>query len=470
MNSGSDSVQFDVLVLGGGPAGHKAAIQAAKAGRRVLLVDRQAAAGGECVRRGTIPSKTLRETAAYLLGLRARSEGEIDVVLPAQMKVASLMRRLRSVRSSHEQYLAAQLERNAVVVWHGRARFRSNDEVEVRLPDGTSRCVRARLIVIATGSRPRQPANVPVDHENVLDSDSILSLIYLPTSLTVLGSGVIACEFASLFAALGVSVTLVDSAPRPLAFLDPELTEPFVAAFLRQGGRLELAQKLGHVRWDGSEVVTTLEDGRELRSEKCMCALGRVADVNDLDLAAAGLVLSPRGHIPVDENLQTSVPGIYAAGDVVGPPALAATAIEQGRRAMRHGLGLSVNRAGEHVPIGIYTLPEIGCVGLSEAQARTLHGNVLVGRARFHELARAQINGQTEGLLKLIAAPDGRLLGAQIVGEGATELVHVAQIALAGNLTLESFVDNVFNFPTLAEAYRVAAIDAVAQQARLAAA
>ena len=452
-------------MLGAGPAGHKAAIQGAKAGRRVLLVDRQAAPGGECVHHGTIPSKTLRETAAYLLGLRARSEGEIDVALPAQTKVASLMRRLRTVRASHEHVLAAQLARNGVEVWHGRARFLSPDEVEVRLPDGSSRRVHAALIVIATGSRPRQPANVPVDHENVLDSDSILSLIYLPASLTVLGSGVIGSEFASLFAALGVSVTLVDAAPRPLAFLDPELTEPLVAAFGRQGGKLELSQKLRGVRLDGCEVVTALEDGRELRAEKCLCALGRVADVSELDLAAAGVALTPRGHVAVDENLRTSAPGIYAAGDVVGPPALAAVAIEQGRRAVRHGLGLNVNRAGEWIPIGIYTLPEIASVGLTEEQAIAAHGAALVGRARYQELARAHINGQTEGLLKLIAAPDGRVLGAHIVGEGAIELVHVAQMALAGGLTLEAFVDNVFNFPTLAEAYRVAAIDAAAQQA-----
>jgi NAD(P) transhydrogenase len=466
MSAATECSSFDVLVLGAGPAGHKAAIQAAKAGRRVLVVDRQSAPGGECVHHGTIPSKTLRETAAYLLGLRARSEGQIDVAVPPQLKVSSLMRRMRSVRASHERYLAAQLARNGIEVCHGRARFLSSSELEVRLPGGSSRRVSAKLVVIATGSRPRQPDNVPVDHENVLDSDSILSLIYLPSSLTVLGSGVIGSEFASLFAALGVSVTLVDAAPRPLAFLDPELTGPLVDAFTRQGGKLELSQKLANVRWDGAEVVTTLESGRELRAEKCLCALGRVADVSELDLAAAGVALTPRGHVQVDEHLRTTCPTIYAAGDVVGPPALAAVAIEQGRRAVRYGLGLDVHRAGEFIPIGIYTLPEIASVGLTEEQARAAHGAAFVGRARYAELARAHINGQTEGLLKLVAGPDGRVLGAHVVGEGATELVHVAQMALAGGLTLEAFVDNVFNFPTLAEAYRVAAIDAVAQRAR----
>lgn len=468
MNSVPDS--FDVVVIGGGPAGHQAAVQAGKLGKRALLVEREARIGGECVHRGTIPSKTLRETAAYILGLRARSEGVIDVVVPAQTKVASLMRRLRTVRTSHERYLAAQLERNGITVWRGRARFESADVVAVRSPDGSVRRVQAGLVVIATGSRPRQPSNVAVDHENVLDSDSILSLIYLPASLTVLGSGVIACEFASLFAALGVKVTLVDAASRPLAFLDPELTAPFVRAFERQGGTLVLESKIERCEWNGTAVVTRLADGRTIESEKCLCALGRVADVAELDLAAAGLALTPRGHIPVDADLRTAVAHIYAAGDVVGPPALAATALEQGRRAVRHGLGLEISRAGEFVPTGIYTLPEIGCVGWTEEEARAKHGDVLVGRARFEELARAQINGQPDGLLKLVATREGLLLGAHAVGEGATELVHMAQMALVGRLTLDAFVDNVFNFPTLAEAYRVAAIDAVAQRVRVGAA
>jgi NAD(P) transhydrogenase len=305
----------------------------------------------------------------------------------------------------------------------------------------------------------------------VLDSDSILSLIYLPRSLTVLGGGVIACEFASLFAALGVEVTMVDSNARPLSFLDPELTARFLAVFERLGGRFLPGQKLESVAWDGgSAVVTRLLGGASLRSEKCLCALGRVANVAGLDLAAAGIALSPRGHVPVDGELRTCVPHIYAAGDVIGPPALAATAMEQGRRAVRAALGLCLHGSGEHVPIGIYTIPEIASVGLSEAEAVQKHGGALVGRARFEELARAHINGETEGLLKLVAAPDGLVLGAQIVGEGATELVHVAQMALAGKLTLDAFVDNVFNFPTLAEAYRVAALDAQARRVQQAAA
>lgn len=451
---------FDFIVLGAGPAGHKAAIQAAKHGKAVLVVDRDPAVGGECVQRGTIPSKTLRETACYMLGLRARTEGAFDVCMPAQTKVAHLMRRLKSVRKSHEDYLGKQLERLTVVRWHGRARFLSPHEIEVRCPDRTVRRAKGDHFVVATGSRPRTPDNVPVDHEHVLDSDSILSLIYLPESLVVLGGGVIASEFASVFQALGSKVTMIDSNPRPLGFLDPELTTRFRLEFERMGGQVLAERRIDSVHYDGEQVVTRLAGGEEVRSEKLLCALGRVANVADLQLQAAGVELTPRGHVRVDEFGRSSAPHVYAAGDVVGPPALAATAVEQGRRAVRHALGLPLHEAGAQVPVGIYTIPEIASVGLSEAEAIETYGRAVVGRATFQELARAHINGQTEGLLKLIADPEGRIVGVQIVGESAIELVHVGQVAMAGGLTIDAFVDHVFNFPTMAEAYRVAAIDA----------
>jgi NAD(P) transhydrogenase len=456
----------DLLVLGAGPAGHKASIQAAKAGRSVLLVEREAAVGGECVQRGTIPSKTLHENARALLALRDGCAGALDFALPARTPIASLMRHLDGVRAQHERYLGEQLARNGVARLRGRARFISAEAVEVREPDGAVRRLRPGKVLIATGSRPRRPAHVPVDHEHVLDSDSILALIYLPTSLTVLGGGVIACEFASIFAALGVEVTLVDAAARPLGFLEPELSAQFVAAFERMGGRLLAGFETRAVRREDGAVVAECADGTRVRAEKLLCALGRQADVAELGLEAAGIRTTPRGHVEVDAHLRTSLPHVYAAGDVVGPPALAATAAEQGRRAVRHAFGLPLPVGGEPcVPVGIYTLPEIACVGLTEAEATARFGGAIVGRAPFAELARACINGQTDGLLKLVADPAGRVVGAQIVGASATELVHVAQLAIAGGLTLESFVEHVFNFPTMAEAYRVAALDACARMA-----
>jgi NAD(P) transhydrogenase len=457
----SEGQRFDALVIGSGPAGQKAAIQFAKAGCDTLIVERSSGAGGECVHRGTIPSKTLRETALYLTGLRNRSEGVFDQEIRSDLKVESLMRRQDAVRRAHERLIADQIERNGIALVRGRARFASPHDVEITGIDGRRRTVCADVIVIATGSRPRTPPNVPIDHESVLDSDSLLSLIYLPATLTVLGAGVIACEFASIFAALGVRVTMIDKGERPLAFMDPELTEAFVADFERRGGRWVAKAQIESVVNEGiSGVTTRIAGGEEVRTQKLLCALGRVAQVTGLAIEVAGVTTTPHGHVEVDASYRTRVPHIYAVGDVIGPPALAATSMEQGRRAARHALGLPLDASAAATPIGIYTIPEMAAVGATEREAIAAHGDVVVGRARFAEVARGQIAGSVDGLLKLVArASDGRLLGAHAVGEGATELIHVAQIALVAGLGTDTFIENIFNFPTLAEGYRVAALD-----------
>ena len=323
------------------------------------------------------------------------------------------------------------------------------------------------MIVVATGSRPRRPPDVPVDHERILDSDSILSMPYLPGSLTVLGAGVIASEFASIFQTLSVRVTMIDRGERPLPFLDAELTGRFVSHFERDGGRFVPCSRATRVACDPlGPVETTLDNGVVVRSEKVLVALGRSACIQGLDLDAAGVAVNERGFITVDEHCRTSTPSVYAVGDVIGPPALAASSMEQGRRAVRHALGLELGPPSETVPIGVYTIPEMASVGLSEADAVAREGAALVGRSRFAELARGQINGDCEGLLKLVADASGtRLLGAQIVGEGATELIHLAQLALLGQLDVDAFVDNIFNFPTLAEGYRVAALEIAGKRA-----
>jgi len=456
--------RYDFVVIGSGPAGQKAAIQAAKAGRSVLVVEREVAIGGECVHRGTIPSKTLRENAAYLLGLRQRSGGVLDVEMSPDLKLTALLRRLKSVLAEHERFIGDQVERNGIELRRGRARFLGPDRIEIQSVTGDRTVVEAGIVVIATGSRPRNPSNAPVDHENVLDSDSILTVPYVPRSLAILGGGVIASEFASIFAALGSRVTMLDRHPRPLAFLDEELSDRFVQCLEAAGGCYLPGMSVRSVSWDGVASVTVdLGDGGELKADKVLSALGRVANVGGLDLEAAGLSLSERGHVPVDENCLTAVPNIYAVGDVIGPPALAATAVEQGMRAARHALGLPRLQTSDLVPIGIYTIPELSSIGLTESQAREQHGDVLVGRAPFCEIARGQISGNTDGLLKLIADSAGRrILGVHVIGEGATELIHVAQMALVGGLGVDAFLENVFNFPTLAEAYRVAALDVLA--------
>jgi len=457
---------YDVLVLGSGPAGQKAAIQAAKAGVRVAVVERERGVGGACVHRGTIPSKTLRETAVHLAGFRLRVGRHVPVEIPPDLQLASLMDRMERVVRANAEFQNAQLARNDVEQIHGRARFKSPRVVEVETVLGERHELQADTIVIATGSRPRTPAGIEVDHEHVLDSDSILSMTYLPKTLTVLGGGVVASEYATIFAALGVRVTMIDKAARPLAFLDRELVDRFVESFECNAGCVWLGgAAVRSVAWDGvAQCVTTLDNGWQARSDKVLCAQGRIANVEGLDIAAAGLQTNERGHIPVDGDCRTAVRHIFAAGDVIGPPALASASMEQGRRAVRAALGLPLGAGAETIPAGIYTIPEIASVGLSEADAKRRHGDCLVGRSRFDELARGQIAGCTEGLLKLVVAPDLRVVGCQILGEGATELIHVAQMALMTGATAATFVENIFNFPTLAEAYRVAALDVLAQQ------
>ncbi len=465
-----ESTHYDLIVIGSGPAGHKAAIQGAKEGKRVLLVERARAIGGECVRHGTIPSKTLRQTAVQLSSIRERLDGLSTVELSDDVRVASLMTRLRDVVRSHEDYLARQLDRNDIDRMHGRAKFLSPDEVEVQSPRGEAKVLTADAFVIAVGSRPRTPDDVPIDHENCFDSDSWLSMNYMPTSLIVLGGGVIACEYASVFATLGVEVTLIDKWPRPLGFLDEGLSARFVSSFeALPGCSFRGERQYRNIEWDGvSKVRVELDNGDVVEADKLMCALGRVANVQYLDLDAAGVEVSNRGHVVVDEFGRTSVPHIYAAGDVIGPPALASASMHQGRQAVRHALGLPLGSSIDLIPAGIFTIPEISTVGLTEAQAIERFGGAVCGEAQFDELARAQINGISNGYLRLVADAEGRkLVGAQICGEGATELIHVAQMALAGQMDVDVFIESIFNFPTLSEAYRVAAIAVVKQREAL---
>ena len=451
---------YDIVVIGSGPAGQKAAIQGAKAGKRVAIIEQNREVGGSCVYQGTIPSKTLRESSLQIVRFQQTTD-IIDFKLRDDVKIASLMKRLDTVARAHGKFMKEQITRNQIDRLHGRAKFLSNREVHINGVDGTPTMLTANVIVIATGSRPRVPDNIPVDHEHILDSDSILSLVYLPKSLTVLGGGVIASEYASIFALLGVQVTMIDSADRPLRFLDQELTDQFCEAFQESGGIYRGQEKIKEVKWDGfSKVTTVLESGETIETEKMLVALGRVANLENLHIEAAGLNPTPRGLIPVSDHCQTLVPHIYAVGDVIGPPSLASYSMEQGRRAVCHALGLNPGVNAENIPMGIYTIPEISSVGLSEQETIEKYGGAIVGRARFNEIARGQISGMTNGLLKMVADPKGELLlGVHIVGEGATELIHIGQMGLLNQNRIDSFVENIFNFPTLAEAYRVAALD-----------
>lgn len=452
--------QFDLLIIGSGPAGQEAALTGARQGKKTVVVEKEKDLGGACVHHGTIPSKTLRESALQMRSLMRHAD-TFQFSLRKDIQVSAMMKNLDQVLNAHVNMMSNQLSKAGVETLHGRARFLDAHTVEIMAVDGSVENVQAETIVIATGSRPRLPSDIEIDHEHILDSDSILSMIYLPTTLTVLGGGVIACEYASIFAALGTRVTVVDRGPKPLGFLDDVLIEEFVKEFEAMGGRYLCNQRPTRVDINGvGHVVLDLGDGHTIVGEKMLVALGRVANIDRLNLQALGLEATMRGHLEVDHHCRTAVGNVYAVGDVAGPPALASSAMEQGRRAVCHALGMDPGSPVENIPVGIYSIPELASIGLTEAEAGERHGPVLTGIAHFHEIARGQISGIRDGFLKLVCHPrDRRLLGVQIAGEGATELIHIGEMALQNNGTADDLIEEVFNFPTFAEAYRNAAMD-----------
>jgi len=461
----SDLYDFDVVVIGSGPAGQKAAVQAAKDGQRVALIERDNLFGGACVHRGTIPSKTLRENALRVNHMR-QNAALANFELTEDTEMSTLITRLNDVLIAHDMYMSRQIDRNGIERIKGRASFVTNEIIKIDKVQAESEEIRARIIIMANGSYPRNPPNMPIDHENVLDSDSILSLLYLPKSLTVLGGGVIASEYASIFQALGVKVTMIDKYPKPLGFLDADLCDTFVKVFEDMGGTWLGEHEVESVSWDHvSEVTTTCTNGTVVKSQKLLCAAGRLANVKNLAIENAGLSLNDRGLITVNDDMQTEVENIYAAGDIIGPPSLASSSMEQGRRAASNALGIDIADMHEMIPSGIYAIPELSAVGLNEAQAIQKFGSAIVGKAHFDEIARGQISGNTDGMLKLICDPEGKkIVGIMVVGEGATELVHVGMMAMLAEMDVDTFIDTIFNFPTLAEAYRVAALDVIAKR------
>ena len=465
------SDRFDLICLGSGPAGQKAAIQASKAGFSAAVVEREPQVGGSCLLSGTIPSKALREQALRYRRMRG-SASSLAVELSGDAPLSALLDGVESVISAQDRYLQAQLARNRVALIRGRGVLLDADRVEVQRLDGSRTVLHAHRIVLAPGSRPRHVPAIQVDHEHILDSDSVLSLRYLPRTLIVLGSGVIACEYASIFAALGCSVTLLDKASEPLGFLDAPLRAGFLAGFQSMGGRYRAGAEVTGARFDGfSQVEVSLADGDTLTADIVFAAFGRIANLDGIGLDRVKLRVSSRGHVEVNERFETSIPGIYAAGDAIGPPALACAAADQGRRAALAAFGLEPPAATSLVPTGVYTIPEIACVGLSQAQASAKKIDVIVGRADFGEVARAHIAGEAAGFLSLLCERgSGRVLGVQVLGEGATDLVHLGQAAIATGETAEFFVEQIFNFPTMTEAYRVAAFDVMKQRSSGAAA
>ena len=456
---------FDLIVIGSGPGGQQAALQGAKAGKRVAMIERERRLGGTCVHHGTIPSKTLRTAAQELSRLSNHlREGGLD--LDDHTKLEYLRQRRDQVADAHIGSVSDELEKVGVTLLHGHGRFVDPHRAEVLRVDGSREVVSTDYFVVSTGSSPRKPDNIVIDHEYVLDSDSLLALDYLPNSLTILGSGIIASEYASIFALMGVTVTMLDRYPHPIGFLDPELSQVFEQTLESLGSRFIGGHKVGSVEVEGlTGVRTQLDSGACIESDLVLVAQGRIPNTHKLGLEIVGIETDARGHIPVDAEYRSAQSSIFAIGDVIGPPALASYSMEQGRRAVCHAFELEAGRAAELIPMGIYTYPELAQVGLDAVQAEKKHGAIRVGRARFSKLARGQISGSKMGMLKLICDEAGeKVLGVSVAGDGAAELVHIGQMAMLHDATVEDLIQTNFNFPTLAEAYRVAALDVLKQR------
>ncbi|HVV13391.1 Si-specific NAD(P)(+) transhydrogenase [Amycolatopsis sp.] len=453
---------YDLIVIGSGPGGQKAAIAAAKLGKRVAVVDRQDMVGGVCVNTGTIPSKTLREAVLYLTGMNQRELYGASYRVKQDITIADLLSRTQHVVGREVQVVRAQLLRNHVELLGGTASFLDAHTIAVKgIHPGDRSTISGEKIVIATGTTPARPAAVDFDAARVLDSDEILHLEEIPSSLVVVGAGVIGIEYASMFAALGSRVTVVEQRERMLEFCDPEIVESLKFHLRDLQVTFRFGEKVANVAVSDHATMTTLVSGKRIPADAVMYSAGRQGMTEELDLPAAGLEADGRGRLPVDEHYRTPVEHIYAVGDVIGFPALAATSMDQGRLAAYHAFGEPVHELGALQPIGIYTIPEISYCGATEAELTSSSVPYEVGTARYRELARGQISGDSYGMLKLlVSTTDRKLLGVHVFGSGATELVHIGQAVMGCGGTVDYLVDAVFNYPTLSEAYKVAALDA----------
>ncbi|OLE85725.1 MAG: hypothetical protein AUG07_03965 [Acidobacteria bacterium 13_1_20CM_2_60_10] len=427
---------FDLVVIGCGPAGEKAGAQAAYFSKRVAVIERAPVVGGSCINTGTVPSKTLRESALYFSGLKQRGLYGIDYSLKENLTVHDFMHHEREVVEMERKRILKNLE------LHGRR-------------------IRGDVILIATGSKPHRPPEIVFDDVHVFDSDTFLQMDRIPKSLAVIGGGVIGCEYASIFMALGVQVTLVDGRDRLLPFLDAEIAERLRDRLACLGMSFLLEERPVKVEHIPGGVRLIMKSGKVLNTESALFAAGRRAAVDGLALDRAGLSVGSRGYIEVDEDYRTAVPHIYAAGDVIGFPALASTSMEQGRMAVCHAFSFQYKRrVASMLPMGIYTIPEISAAGETEETCKEKNIDYVVGRAKYENNARGHITGDTAGMLKLIfARADKKLLGVHVIGENATELIHIGTMVLDRGLTIDEFIEQVFNYPTLSETYKYAAYD-----------
>lgn len=457
--------EYDMIVIGSGPAGENAAIEASKMRRSSAIIERKSVLGGVCIHTGTIPSKTLRETVLYISGLRQRSVyGMMGGVKP-NISVNDLMYRKGQVIQQELDVIQQNMARYRIEVLQGVGKILDPNSVQVTDDAGNIRVIRSKVIIISTGTRPHHPEGVNFDNHYIYDGESILGLDTLPRTMTIVGGGVTGCEYACIFAHIGVRVTIVDDRERLLSFLDHEIADNLMYLMRKYRITLVLGDGEDNIYVENNQVVTVTKSGRKVVSDRLLYTAGRIGNTDNLGLEPLGIETNAKGLIKVNELYATKVPNIYAVGDVIGFPSLASVSMDQGRLAATHAF-----RKGDTscintlLPFGIYTIPEVSMIGDTEETLSSAGQEYEVGVARYFELARGQIINDHDGMLKIIFDPHSkRLLGVHIVGERATELIHIGQAVMTHGGTLDYFVNTVFNYPTLTEAYKVAAMDGFAR-------
>jgi NAD(P) transhydrogenase len=462
--------RYDLIVIGSGPAGEKGAAQAAYFGKRVALIERAAHVGGAGVNTGTIPSKTLRETALYFSGLRHRGLYGVDYSFKSDLTVREFMFRETEVVRSLREVVAHNIARHQIDLIQGEGSFEDPHTVRVRRGgNGDDLLLRGDVILIATGSVPNRGRDIPFEDPRIYDSDTVLEMVQIPRSMAVVGAGVIGCEYTTVFAAMGVRIILIDGRDRLLSFLDGETSERLRLQMQDLGVDVRLKDGVTRVQPEAEGVRLDLKGGSSVATDSVLFAAGRVGNTRRLGLEKIGISVGDRGHIPVNEHYQTTVPQVYAAGDVIGFPALAATSMEQARVAICHAFDLKYKtQLTPIIPLAVYTIPEVSMVGETEESCRDKRIPYCVGRALYGRNARGQIIGDLRGQVKLIfRIPDKTLLGVHIIGEGASELIHVGLMVMQAGGTLDTFIDAVFNYPSLSDSYKYAAYDGLGALSRL---
>jgi len=457
-----EELQVDVVVIGSGPAGQKAAIQASKLGKKVIVIEKEGKAGGACLYSGTIPSKTLREAIVDLTGFHQRTIYGKDFPM-REVTIHDLNYRVKSVIEEQGSVINRQFRKNDIRLIIGSACFENKNMVIVTDEEGRlAYQIMADKFIIATGSNPRNPADLQFDDEVILDSTRLLKIDKVPKSMLVLGGGVIGSEYASFFSALGTEVTVIDKKDHMLPLLDHEIGIHLQTALTNLGLRFKGKKVPTEIKRLENRAHVKFEDGSSLEADTLLFALGRIANVDKLSIENAGLAVSPRGYIPVNALFQTKVPHIYAVGDVIGGPCLASTSMEQGRLAARHACGIETHHFPTFYPVGIYTIPTISCCGYTEQDLIDMGFRYEVGRAYYYEIARSHIAGSNVGMFKvLFHAETLELLGVHVIGRGATEVIHIGQMAMGFHAKVDYFIDQVFNYPTYAEGYRIAALNGI---------